>query len=249
MAPPDLAALRSIPSMGGHRIAAYLYELGLQHQGRGEVVEVGSWLGASCAPIALGLKTRGSTAGIHCFDRFSNSEEECERARKQGVNIDPGQDTTPIFLANVRPIYPNITAYKTKISRITWDGRPIEVYIDDASKKRASFVHVLRTFGPSFIPGLTTIVLMDFNLYRRKHHPPHLRRTFEAQKQIVDRLGDHLREVFTTWPRASAVAFRYEKAFDFRELSGIRDAAERGRHALSDAVARLFRRGRDATPR
>jgi hypothetical protein len=243
----DLARLRSIPSMGGHVIAEYLYGLGLHHRGQGEVVEVGSWLGASCAPIALGLRTANASAGVHCFDRFRAGEEECAKAAKFGVEIHPGQDLTPIFLANVQPIYPNITAYKTDIRRITWDGRPIEVYIDDASKRHSNFIHVLQTFGPSFIPQVTTLVLMDFNLYRKTDDPGR-RRSFAAQKAIMDRLQDHFREVYTAWPRTSAVAFRYEKPFDFRRLSGVRGVAARGRIALSDVLARMLRRRRDATP-
>jgi hypothetical protein len=204
--------------MGGRKIGEYLYRLGLNHQGKGHVVEVGSWLGSSCAHIALGLQESRSSVWIHCYDRFRSNESECEKSEAQGVVLQPGQDTEQVFLENVLPIYSRIRAHKTTLEKIEWDRQPIEVYIDDAAKQRSQFLHVMKTFGPSFIPGVTTLVLMDFNMFRNKNYSRRRRKRFRAQKQIMDRLKKYFRLTYSNWPRTSMVSFKYERPFDFDKL-------------------------------
>ncbi len=216
-----LAELRKIPSMGGHCIGEFLYELGLGHQGRGEVVEVGSWLGSSCAHLALGLSESRAQAWIHCYDRFQSNESECDKARAQGVPLSPGQDTIQVFLDNVLPIYPRIRAHKTDLLETRWDGTPIEIYVDDAAKRQRHFVHVMKTFGPSFIPGLTTVVLMDLNMYRHEKYTDDQREEFQVQRRIMDQMKDHFRETFADWPRSSMVSFKYDKRFDFASFDDV----------------------------
>ena len=204
--------------MGGRGIGAYLYELGLGHQGRGSVVEVGSWLGSSCAYVSLGLKDAGSAAPVHCFDRFTYLGEKAELVGHLGLELN--QDLVPVFQSYVLPVYSNIHAHKTDILDIRWDGSPVEIYIDDASKKKAQFLHVLKTFGPSFIPGVTTMVLMDFNMYRKENvYAPEKIAQYRCQKDILDSLAGHFRLVESFWPAKSMASFRYEKKFDFGSLN------------------------------
>lgn len=214
---PKFSSVNKIPSMGGRGIGGYLYQAGLNHSGKGDVVEVGSWLGSSCAYVALGLSEIKSNARIHCFDRFTYKGEKQELVKALDLKMD--QDLTPIFRANVLPVYPHIRACRTDIMDIGWKEGPIEIYIDDASKKPEQFLHVLKVFGPSFIPGCTVLILMDFNMYLKKdtYTTEQLAR-YRCQKDILDKLQDYFRPLESFWPAKSMASFLYEKEYDFREL-------------------------------
>lgn len=217
----DLATLKRIPSMGGDLIGEYLYRLGREHRGQGDVVEVGSWLGSSCAHVALGLRDAGSKAQIHCFDRFHASDPECVKAANFGVELTPAQDTEPVFHKHVDWIYPRIRSHKIDVRDIAWDGGPIEIYVDDAAKQRRNFVHVMKTFGPSFVPGVTTLVLMDFSMFRRENYAPEKRLRYLAQKNIMRILRRRFKMLYSDWPRTSMACFRYVKPLDFSRFDGI----------------------------
>lgn len=217
----QLEQLARIPSMGGNIIGEFLYRLGREHRGVGDVVEVGSWLGSSCAHIALGLSHAGSQAWIHCFDRFQASDTECAKAAKAGLELTPGQDTEPVFRRNVEDVYPRIRSHKTDVREIAWDGGPIEIYIDDAAKRRPHFIHVMQAFGPSFVPGATTLVLMDFSMYLHEHYAPERRVKYLTQKRTMSLLRRNFRLLHLDWPRSSMACFRYERPLDFSRFERI----------------------------
>ena len=151
-----------IPSMGGGQMADFLYATGKALRGVGCVVECGSWLGASVAPVAAGLRDAGSTAAIHCYDRWRATKEEVRKAAAQGVELFEGQDLLPLFKENVLAIYPHVVCHQGWTREATWRDDPIELYIDDCNKDPEDFHHALATFGPAWIPGQTIVVLMDF---------------------------------------------------------------------------------------
>jgi hypothetical protein len=217
----QLRELQRIPSQGGHKIGEFLYRLGREHRGLGDVVEVGSWLGSSCAHLALGLAHAGSQAWIHCYDRFRASKVECGKALKWNVELVPRQDTEPIFRRNVESIYPRIRAHKTDLREIVWDGGPIETYVDDAAKQRHLFLHVMQTFGPAFVPGATTVVLMDFNMYRHAKYTEKKRQQYRTQPRAMSMLRRNFRLVYLDWPRSSMACFRYERPLDFASFDRI----------------------------
>jgi hypothetical protein len=237
----ELEALAAIPSMGGHKIGDYLYRLAREHRGRGAVVEVGSWLGSSCAHLALGLRDAGSDAWIHCYDRFEANDLECEKAARAGCVLTPGQDIEPVFWRHVGAIYPRIRACKVDLREATWNGGPIEIYVDDAAKSWRLFRHVLATFGPSFVPGVTTLVLMDFNMYRSPAYEPAKRVRLRAQKRIMDALGRHFRPAYTNWPRSSTAAFHYVRPVDWSRLGRILGPDPERRPLRSAARRMLYR--------
>ena len=202
------AAILAIPSMGTHNVGDYLYDLCRQSTGRGVVIEVGTWLGASAAWMAAGLRESSHPRLMICFDRFVATESEVAKARTAGVMLDAGCDTREIVGANLDPIYSHVALHRCDIRLCEWDDdNPIEIYADDAAKSNQAFRHVLRTFGPSFIPGVTTVLLHDFNFDRKGHS--------SVQRGIMAGLADHFETVYDAWPASSLVAFRYVKKYDF----------------------------------
>ena len=216
-----LDPLFGIPSMINNRQRVILYNLGRQVTGKGCVVEVGSWLGCSCAHVALGLADAESTAVVHCFDRFCPNEAEVQKAAIQGLELTAGQDTTPVFSSHVLPIYPHVTPHRTEVLDIQWNGGPIELYIDDASKQPHVFRYMLHQIGPSLIPGVSVLALLDYSFYRKLPAGTRSWREKQYQKNAMERLSDHFTLLHEHHPKDTGAYFRYEKPIDFSQLDNL----------------------------
>lgn len=194
-------------------MADFLYAAGKALRGVGCVVECGSWLGASVAPVAAGLRDAGSTAVIHCYDRWRATKEGVRKAAAQGVELAEGQDLLPLFKENVLAIYPRVVCHQGWTREATWQDGPIELYIDDCNKSPEDFQHAVATFGPAWIPGQTIVVLMDFEFYRKPHLTAEERRRYECQKRFVEQHAESFEQLAANIGGTSAVVFRYKKSW------------------------------------
>lgn len=69
---PQLSASFAVPSHLTHRERVSLYDLA-RAQGVSSIVEIGSYLGASAAAFACGLRDAGKTAArVYCVDTWNN---------------------------------------------------------------------------------------------------------------------------------------------------------------------------------
>ncbi len=155
--------IRSIPGMLSKEEQEYLHQLtSIEYQGRGAIVEIGSWLGNSAACLAQGLVDGKKIAELHCYDRFSADPIEIIKAKKYGLDLVCDQDTLDIFMNYLKPIGIPINAYKCNAKDITWELGPVEILHLDAPKKIEDMEAVLRTFLPHLIPRVSTVVFQDF---------------------------------------------------------------------------------------
>jgi hypothetical protein len=218
LAIPELEQLAlQIPSMGGTEIGAQLREAARRAPPKTSIVEVGSWLGAGTAQLALGLRERepDSAIGIHCYDRWEATEQEVEKAaRMKNLSLHVGQDTLPWVMHMLRPFGVPISFVKVDLRAATWDGGPISIYIDDAAKTPPKFLHVLKTFGPHWIPGVTLVVLMDFHFWRKTGSDKH-----KAQKRFIENYRDYFDPV-DGFRVDTNDAFLYKRTIDFGSLTG-----------------------------
>ena len=147
------------------------------------IVEVGCWLGAGTAQLALGLRVRQSAGRVrlHCYDRWQANVAEVEKAAHWGVVLSTGQDTLPHTRRTLEPFEVPVEFHQGDIMDARWEGGPISVYVDDASKKWRAFYHVLITFGPHWIPGKTVVVLMDYNIWKSTGADAH-----RCQKEFIE---------------------------------------------------------------
>jgi hypothetical protein len=202
---PELPELSRIPGMLSPAEKHYLYRLtSHDFQGKGAVVEIGSWLGSSAAYLASGLKTKWEVP-LHCFDRFQADAAEVEKARRQGVPLTMGQDTLPVFKKFLGDVYPHVIPVKTDVKNIQWNGGPIEILHLDAPKKIGELAPLWRMLGPKLIPGRSVVVLQDF-VYPGAYAIP----------LVMGVLGDAFRVHAIPDPDKCTVSFRYKKetAFD-----------------------------------
>ncbi|MEX2127620.1 MAG: hypothetical protein WD871_05195 [Xanthobacteraceae bacterium] len=203
------------PSMGGKEIGPFLRKVARHARPGTSIVEVGSWLGAGTAQLALGVRERQSDqpVSIHCYDRWEASDSEVEKAvRKGNLTLEPGQDTLPWVMQALQPFDVAISFIKGDIMDAKWDGAPISVYVDDAAKTAKKFYRMMKTFGPAMIPGVTALVLMDYHYWEKTGMEEH-----KCQKIFIENHPEHFVPV-EGFRRASSTAFNYVKPLDFDNL-------------------------------
>ena len=230
-----------IPSMGGTQIGPVLREYAREAPDNAAVVEVGCWLGAGTAQLALGIRERanGTKLRIHCYDWWRANETEINKAAKWGLQLQPGEDLLPHVQRMLRPFNVQIEFHQGELSAAQWNDEPISLYIDDASKTPKLFFHALRTFGPSWIPGRTMVFFMDYDFWRKTGKNDHM-----CQKEFVEA---H-RESFEHIPHPRVAMFRYRRPVNFEtwiasRLSGIQEVQHlpeprSGRSAASPVFTR-----------
>jgi hypothetical protein len=201
-----------IPSMGGKTIGPFLRSVARGAASGTSIVEVGTWLGAGTAHLALGVRDRvDDTVDIHCYDRWSATK---------AIALAPFEDTLTWVRATLSHFQAPIRFHKGEINKATWAGGPISVYIDDAAKGLDNFLHVLKTFGPHWIPGETVIVLMDY--YYWKKLKGWRAAEYKCPQSFIERHPEHFsvirnfREQYKV--PFSNEAFRYDKPMDFSAL-------------------------------
>jgi hypothetical protein len=216
---PSLAELErlaaQIPSMGGKEIGGFLRAAAREAPANSAIVEVGSWLGAGTAQFALGVRERRSNGSIRiqCYDRWEATKPEVEKAARKGpVSLQPGQDTLPLVIDALVPFNVPISFVKGDVADATWDEEPISVYLDDAAKIPSRFFHVLKTFGPAWIPGVTLLVLMDYHYWKKTGSAEH-----KCQTNFVENYREHFEPV-EGLHRGSNAAFVYKERIEFETL-------------------------------
>lgn len=210
----DLVALaRSIPTMVKPDVHEFLQTTASNVPKGSCIVEVGAWLGGTTAHMALGAREAIETPELIVFDRFKATQAEVEKAARAGISLTRGQDTRPQVQEILRKFSVPIDLKKTGILEIEWTHRPIGLYVDDAAKTPELFGHVVRQFGPSWIPGETIVALLDYKYWKR-FGDLEKARTLKVQKEFIESFPECFELVMDS-RESSASVFRYTKAIDF----------------------------------
>jgi len=203
-----------IPSMGGMEIGPALRDFARAVRSNTAIVEVGCWLGAGTAQLALGVLENDEPTGIriHCYDRWAANAAEVEKAQRWGLNLSEGDDLLPHTKRMLQPFAVPIEFHQGDIRSTVWDGGPISLYVDDASKKPKLFYHSLLTFAPMWVPGDTVIFFMDFNIWKTSGDPEH-----RCQKEFIEAYPKSFEQIHH--PGVSSdpevAVFRYRARADF----------------------------------
>jgi predicted O-methyltransferase YrrM len=125
------------------------------------IVEVGSWLGASAQHL---LDGSSENVKVYLYDRWRATAQEVEKAHLQGeYRIAAGDHYEDIVKENLSEYEGRVFLHKTTdVRHSIYSARePIGLYVDDASKNQID--EVLPLFETRFVWGQTIIVLMDYS--------------------------------------------------------------------------------------
>lgn len=202
--------VRVIPSMGGREIGRHLRKWASECPDETSIIELGVWLGAGTAQLALGVKESGRDVIVHGYDRFRASSSEVKKAEQQGIELVPGQNTEPVVVHLLRSAgllhYVGFSIGEiSKAKRYEDDDGPISMYVDDANKQPGNFIGALRNFGPYWMGRITIVVLMDYWYFEQKPTKTHL----HFQHDWMQRNQFSFEPIMLRMPGTSAAAFRY----------------------------------------
>jgi hypothetical protein len=242
----------SIPTMITAEERRYLHWLGRDFwTARGEVVEIGPWLGGSTYALASGMAARGAKAHrrLHVFDSFTWRPFMSQRAP---LPLSAGDDFQPYFERNLEPYRDLLVverksipddrqtsealtaiAYREEVAegdRLRWNGGPIEILFVDGAKSWGGFVYLLKEMAASLVPGLTLLVCQDYKHWGSYWVPA-----------IVELLYEHLEPTHVL--EKNTVAFSCTKAIDPDDLVRLVDyealSVGAGAAVLERAACRL----------
>lgn len=213
-----------LPSLGGRTLGPFLRRIAAEAPAGTNIVEIGTWMGAGTAQLALGLLDRQDPKGValHSYDRFACSPCEASVLEAKGItDLRAGEDSLPWVQSAFEPIMGEVELHlhKADMRKITWQpDRPISIYVDDASKTK--FVAVFRQFAPAMIPGKTILILMDFFHFMKTKFEGEEREEQRAQQRFIEAHPACFEDISATLPRGtSSAAFLYRGGLDFARLA------------------------------
>jgi hypothetical protein len=146
--------LASVPSMLWPDERRFLYWIGRDvWTGRGEIVDLGAFLGGSAACLAAGVRdgqVAAKAGRVHSYDDFRFAS--FHRPFLPDFEGKDGDSTLPAFHATTAPYAGIVTATSGDICAQPWE-KPIEVLFLDFTQTVAHHDAVARTFYPHLVPG------------------------------------------------------------------------------------------------
>jgi hypothetical protein len=218
-----------------------LYELARNiYTGKGAVVELGAFCGASTCCLAAGLRDNPRAVGhrVHSYDCFiANEPYLVEFIRGQfGEALEMGQSFAAIFRRATAEFAELIEIHGGDLLEQTWpSGMPIEILFVDVAKTLALSGKVLTEFFGHLIPGQSLVIHQDF------YHP-----TAFYLPVVMDFLRDHFTIIEAS--RDWSVVFRLESAIPREKLrfaSFYKFSFVQQRVALRRMMQRVGMPGRD----
>jgi hypothetical protein len=207
---------RTFPSQGGVEIGPWLEKYASDVPAGSAIIELGCWLGAGTAQLALGVlagravqkfkgsKVQGGEIVIHTYDSFKASVHHVKKAQTRGVRLEEGEDTLPRVQQSLARFGAPMVFHKKKITSVKWDGGPIGLYVDDACKLEPVWNYAMATFQPHFIAGKTLLVLMDY------HFDENAGEQYAAQKRYMTARPAEFELIEDRLAGTSAAVFLYK---------------------------------------
>jgi hypothetical protein len=138
------------------------------YDGRGVIVEWGAWLGSLttsyCEGLALNprLPADGKVAYAYDLFRWEPWCEEQVRDSEHAGRLAVGEPFADYFAALHRAYARFLEVRAADLSCCAWDGRAIELVVNDAVKTPAIGANVFRRFLPALLPEVGLLANQDY---------------------------------------------------------------------------------------
>lgn len=170
-----------VPGMISEEEAKYYKYLCGLYSGRGELIELGPWLGCSTAHIISALISNPTFKGhkLHVFDDFVWRPEWMDQYVSPEERFRRHESFQPPFEKYAEPILQYLLTTRCKIvdfdgneslPSLQWSAGPIEILIVDCGRTIEVNEAWLKVFEPNLIPGVSLVVLQDFGTHRDWPH-------------------------------------------------------------------------------
>lgn len=151
------AGARKIPAMTTPAERMAYYELARQLAVLGEVVELGTWLGAATCYIAAGVRdSRVPGRVVQSYDRF-----EWRPAHEMKAGGPINQSMMAEVESNLGPLGAHVALRRGEILQAAWSGAPIGLLVADGPKRVREIAYTLATFG-THLPAGACMAWQDF---------------------------------------------------------------------------------------
>ncbi len=138
------------------------------YSGEGDVVDLGCWLGSTTITLARGLSENNAfvRAGrtVHAYDLFVWSDWMNESLAGTGISgrFAEGESFLAEFERRSARYSEHIEPHAGDLTKIRWNGGPIEFLLVDAMKNWDLTNAIIHDFYPYLIPGKSLVMHQDF---------------------------------------------------------------------------------------
>ena len=206
----SITGVPPIPAMTTDAERECYYRLTKEAADKGEIIELGAWLGASTAYIAAGIRDSGVQTKAHVYDKFESKIGHIDKVKafyeKHGLDKAPTGPCLQSFRDNLGPLIKYVEPHAGQIENMQWDGKPIALMVTDAPKRVPAISSVLTKLRHALQPG-SIMAWQDFC-----HFP-----SYEIPACLY-RLRDHLEFVEAVVPGTTLV-FRVKSQWKHQEVS------------------------------
>jgi hypothetical protein len=186
------------------------YRLTKEAAGKGAIVELGAWMGASTAYIAAGIRDSGVQTRAHVYDHFKSKPGHIAKVQafydKEGIDKVPTGPCLETFKDNLGPLNAFVEPHPGEIEVMNWTGGPISLLVTDAPKRVPAISAVMTALRNPLQPG-SLMAWQDFC-----HFP-----SYEIPACLY-RLRNHLEFVEAVVPGTTLV-FRVKSQWNFAEVT------------------------------
>ena len=206
----SVTGLPPIPAMTTDAERECYYRLAKEAAGKGAVIELGAWMGASTAYIASGIRDSGVKRHAWVYDKFQSKPGHIRKVKefysKRNINKAPIGPCLLSFQQNLGPLMDYVEPIQGQIENIRWDDQRIALLVTDAPKRVPQISPVLTTLRKGLQPG-SIMAWQDFC-----HFP-----SYEIPACLY-RIRDHIEFVEAIVPGTTLV-FRVKSQWKAEEVS------------------------------
>jgi hypothetical protein len=210
LAERSVTGIDPIPAMTTDAERECYYRLAKAAASKGQIVELGAWMGASTAYIAAGIRDSGEDRKVLVYDHFISKTGHIRKVEefydKNGIDKVPVGPSYEAFCDNLGPLLKYVSPHQVEIEKMVWAGAPIALLITDAPKRVRAISSVLTNLRKALHPS-SVMAWQDFC-----HFP-----SYEIPACLY-RLRDHLEFVEAIVPGTTLV-FRVKSQWNRQEAA------------------------------
>jgi hypothetical protein len=137
---------------------------------RGEIVDLGCWLGSTTISMAMGLREGGDQGKIHAFDLFKWDPWMDSFSKDHWCDYRAGESFLPEARRRIGEFSPWVDLIEADLITFQWKSGPIRLLLVDAMKSWKLCESIAKSFYPSLIPG-ALLVHQDYQCYNTSWIP------------------------------------------------------------------------------